>query len=249
MSFKGLFITATDTEVGKTVITGALAAAFKELGFNVGVIKPVASGGVQSSSGQLIAEDATFLMRAAGLTENSRKAVNPLCLAPALTPAVAARMSGVSIDISYIENCCQTMLAGCDIGLVEGVGGITAPLWEDYLVADLMIKLALPVIIVARPNLGAINHAVLTADYARRRGLNVLGFIINGWKDDQAGILETSNIEYIERLSGLPVLGKFPYSHVISVPQALTGNLAELAAEHLAINTIFELIQEGKQHA
>lgn len=242
---KGLFITATDTEVGKTVITGALAAAFKDRGLDVGVIKPVASGGVENSGGELIAEDATFLMKAAGIPETERKTINPLCLAPALTPAVAARQSGISIDVEHLTTCCKRVLANRRISLVEGVGGITAPIWEDYLVADLMQELALPLIIVARPNLGTINHALLTAEYARSRGLTVLGFIINPWDAANAAILEYSNIEYIARLSGMPILGKFPRSIGISVPEARTANLAELAEQHLAIDTILDLIEGG----
>ncbi|MGI6092158.1 MAG: dethiobiotin synthase [Negativicutes bacterium] len=246
MPYKGLFITATDTEVGKTVITGALTAAFKNRGLDVGVIKPVASGGVRNSDGQLIAEDATFLMKAAGIPETERQTVNPLCLAPALTPAVAARQSGVTVDTGQLADCCKVVLASRQISLVEGVGGITAPIWEDYLVADLMNELALPVIIVARPNLGTINHALLTAEYARSRGLTVLGFIINPWDAAEAEILEHSNVDYITRLSGLPILGKFPRSSGISVPEARTAGLAELAEQHLAITSILNLIKGGK---
>ncbi|MDD4600217.1 ATP-dependent dethiobiotin synthetase BioD 1 [bioreactor metagenome] len=248
MLHKGLFITATDTEVGKTVITGALAAAFKQRGLQVGVIKPVASGGVRNNNGQLVAEDATFLLKATGLDETHRKVINPLCLAPALTPAVAAVESGITIDIDHLESCCQNMLNSCELGLVEGVGGITAPIWADYLVADLMKTLALPIIIVARPNLGTINHAVLTAHYARQRGLTVLGFIINSWQDETCGVLEQSNLDYIKRLTGLPILGKFPHSNKISVPQAKIGNLAELANHHLAIDQILRLTEEDNSH-
>lgn len=243
MAYRGLFITATDTEVGKTVITGALAAAFKNRGLDVGVIKPVASGGVQNENGKLIAEDATFLMKAADISESHRQTVNPLCLAPALTPAVAARETGVFIDPAYLKTCCYTMLNNHQLTLVEGVGGITAPIWDDYLVANLVHDLQLPMIIVARPNLGTINHAVLTAEYARSHNLTVLGFIINLWEADKAAVLEHSNIEYIKRLTGLPVLGKFPRSSKISVPKAQIGNLAELAEQHLAVNIILNLIR------
>lgn len=246
MIYNGLFITATDTEVGKTVITGALAAALKARGLHVGVVKPVASGGVSIDDCELTSEDATFLMKAAGINETSRKAVNPLCLAPALTPAAAARESGVTIDVLTLINACRTMLETSEVGLVEGVGGITAPIWEDYLIADMMVELGLPSIIIARPNLGTINHAVLTAEYARQRNINILGFIINPWDEDQATILEHSNIDYIERLSGLPILGKFPLSSTISVPEARTENLAELAERHLSIDHILSLMKGRK---
>lgn len=244
----GLFITATDTEVGKTVITGALAAALRQRGLAVGVIKPVASGGVISQDGKLLAEDATFLMRAAGLTESERPSVNPVCLAPALTPAVAAVASGVTLNIPDLVAACHRLLNRYPLALIEGVGGITAPIWEEYLVADLMAELALPALVVARPNLGTINHTVLTVDYARRRGIKVAGIIINGWDEAKAGILERSNVAYIERLTGVPVLGKFPYSPGISVPEAKVTGLAALAERHLAIDRIIELLG-GTDHA
>lgn len=237
----GLFITATDTDVGKTVITGAIAAAFKARGLQVGVMKPMASGAVADGSGKLVAEDATFLMRAAGIGESERDLVNPLCLGPALTPAVAAVVSGVEIDMPGILKTYQVLAERYDPLLVEGVGGITAPLWQDYLLVDLMVELALPVLVVTRPNLGTINHTVLTVDYARRRGLQVAGIVINGWNEAKVGILERSNEEYITRLTGVPILGKFPYSPAISEGGIQSVELAQLAEKYLQIDEIVRI--------
>jgi dethiobiotin synthetase len=241
----GLFITATDTEVGKTVITGAIAAGFAAQGYDVGVMKPLASGGVSGSDGQLVSEDATFLMKAAGIGEQERQMVNPVCLAPALTPAVAAVQSGVSIDIKGVIEGCHQYLTQHELTLIEGVGGITAPLWQDFLVADLVAALQLPVIVVARPNLGTINHTVLTVAFARQRGLMPAGIVINGWDEEKAGLLERSNLDYIQRLTGLPVLGKFPHSNGIDVPSGRTGNLAALAAIHLKLDEMIKIMKEG----
>ncbi len=244
--FNGLFITATDTEVGKTVITGALAAACKARGIGTIALKPVASGGVEEWGGRLVSEDATFLLRAAGLTESARSTINPLCLKPALTPAVAAKVSQRTIDISLLISTCRKAMNTYELTLVEGVGGITAPIWEDYLVADMIKELNLPVIIVAKPNLGGINHAVLTAEYARQRGMHTLGFIINQWDEKTAGVLEHTNIAYIARLTGLPILGKFPFDKDISVPQAKTETLAALAEQHIDMTQILTMLQGGK---
>lgn len=241
----GLFITATDTEVGKTVITGAIAAALTARGYDLGVMKPLASGAAMSSQGQLIAEDATFLMRAANLPEGQRGRINPVCLAPALTPAVAAAISGVTIDIGSVIAACRQTMQDHELTVIEGVGGITAPLWENYLVADMIAELQLPAIIVARRNLGTINHTVLTAAYARQRGIKIAGVIINGWDEKQVGVLERSNVEYIQRLTGLPILGKLPYSEAIDVPAGRTGNLAVLAEAHLDIDAIIKAMKEG----
>jgi dethiobiotin synthetase len=244
----GLFITATDTEVGKTVICGAIAAALAGRGMNVGVMKPVASGGVPDSAGKLVAEDATFLMRAAGIGESERMLVNPLCLAPALTPAVAAAVSGVSVDVQTFIASYHSLTEIHDPVVVEGVGGMIAPLWEDYLVADLLTELALPAIVVARPRLGTINHTVLTVEYAKSRGLHIAGIILNGWNENEVGILETSNEEYITRLTGLPILGKFPYVSSISVTEGTTTGLGQLAEEHLHMDEILKIIKRGNCH-
>jgi len=237
----GLFITATDTEVGKTVITGAIAAALAARGFKVGAMKPIASGGVADRDGRLIAEDATFLMQAAGIGERERHMVNPLCLAPALTPAVAATLSGVRVDIPAILKSYEALRKSYDPIIVEGVGGITAPLWQEYLVADFMAFLALPAIIVTRPNMGTINHTLLTVEYARQRGLEVAGIIINGWNEGEVGILETTNEEYIRRLTKVPILGKFPRSLDISVPEVRTSTLASLAEKYLQMDKIIDI--------
>jgi len=242
----GLFITATDTEIGKTVIAGAIAAALKGRGLDVGVMKPVASGGVANGAGKLVAEDATFLMQAAGIGESERELVNPLCLAPALTPAVAAVVSGATVDIQKFITSYQKLKEIHDSLIVEGVGGIVAPLWQDYLVADLMAEFALPVIVVARPNLGTINHTVLTVEYGRSRGIHIAGIIMNGWNQSEAGILEKSNEEYITRLTGLPILGKFPHAASISVPEGKTLGLGNLAEEYLHMDQIVRLIRKGK---
>ncbi|SFL46225.1 dethiobiotin synthase [Pelosinus propionicus] len=239
----GLFITATDTEIGKTVITGAIAAALRERSCDVGVMKPAASGGVADRMGNLVAEDAVFLMKAAGIDLGESRLVNPVCLAPALTPAVAAAISGVTINIQDLIASFQQLSQLHNPVIVEGVGGILAPLWKHYTVADLMFELALPIIVVARPNLGTINHTVLTVEYGRSRGLHMAGIIINGWKQEDAGVLEISNEEYIKEMTGLPVLGKFPYVPEISVPEGKTAGLAQLAEEYLQMDAIFNVIR------
>lgn len=241
----GLFITATDTDVGKTVITGAIGAALRIRGVKVGVMKPLASGGVTDQFGRLVSEDATFLMEAAGIGEDERPLVNPLCLGPALTPATAALVSGIHVDIPAILEAYAVLTKKYDSLLVEGVGGVTAPLWQDYLLADLMAELSLPVIVVTRPNLGTINHTVLTAEYIRQRGLKIAGIIINGWNESEAGILEKSNAEYIGRLTKLPILGKFPYSPQIAAGDVQAIELARLAEKYLQMDEIISSIQRG----
>ena len=150
-------------------------------------------------------------------------------------------VSGVFVNMPGIVQAYQVLAKGYDPLLVEGVGGITAPLWQDYLLVDFMIELGLPVIVVTRPNLGTINHTILTVEYARRRGLHVAGIIINGWNEAEVGILEKSNEEYIARLTGVPILGKFPYSTAISEGDIQSVELAQLAEEYLKIDEIIKI--------
>ncbi|WP_346353419.1 dethiobiotin synthase [Azotosporobacter soli] len=234
----GLFITATDTEVGKTVITGALAAGLKEMGLDVGVMKPLASGGSVEWKGVRVAEDAAFLMQAAGISPSEAPLVNPLCFEPALTPALAAKVSGVSVDMKQIIQSYHQLEERHQYLLVEGVGGMISPLCDDYILADLAQELALPLIIVARANLGTINHTILTVEYARRRGFEIAGIILNQWPAE-AGVLEESNASYIERLSGLPILGRFPRFED-------PAQLAQLAKQHLNLSAIQRWLEGEK---
>lgn len=237
---KGLFITATDTDIGKTVITGAIAAALKKRGLHFGVFKPLASGGIVNSKGELVAEDANFLMMAAKIDEQYRREVNEICLKPALTPAVAAKLSNLTIDMEGVIEHLLGNAKKYDFILVEGVGGVTAPLWEQYLVIDLMKRLHLPSIVVSQSKLGAINHTVLTDEYAKNHGVQLKGFILNRWDGESAGILEESTLFYIDQLTKLPLLGKFPS---VEVNQLTSEDLAELAEENLNIDEILRIIE------
>ena len=192
-----LFITGTDTGVGKTVIAGALAAVLKKKGIDVGVMKPVATGGW---------DDARFLIRAAGVKDNLFL-VNPYCLGTPVVPAVAADIEGVKIDIRKIKNAYEELSKRHDILIVEGVGGLLVPIYKSYLVTDLINELKLPVIIVAKPGLGTINHTLLTIRQAKVSRINVLGVIISNYDDANAGIAEMTAPEVIERIGKVPVLG------------------------------------------
>lgn len=192
-----LFITGTDTGVGKTVIAGALAAVLRKKGIDVGVMKPVATGGW---------DDARFLIRASGVKDNLFL-VNPYCLGTPVVPAVAADIEGVKIDIRKIKNAYEELSKKHDILVVEGVGGILVPIYKNFMVTDLINELELPVIIVARPGLGTINHTLLTIRQAKVSRIKVLGVIISNYDDTNAGIAEETAPEVIERIGKVPVLG------------------------------------------
>ena len=240
---RGLFITATDTDIGKTMITGAIAAAMKVRGIHVGVFKPLASGAIRNEAGILLAEDATFLMKAAGIGEELRQEVNAVALEPALTPAVAAKISNVCIDIPKILTDLKQAMKKYEFVLVEGVGGLISPLWEDHLLADMMKELNFPALLVSKPRLGAINHTVLSYAYAMQHKIRLDGVVINRFEASQAGVLEESNIHYIEKLTNLPVVGRFPL-----LKQANSLNVEDLAGlAELTLN-IDKIIAIGESY-
>lgn len=192
-----LFVTGTDTGVGKTVIAAALAAVLKKKGTDVGVMKPVATGGW---------DDARFLVTAAGVKDNLF-IVNPYCLGTPVAPAVAAEIEGLKIDIRKIKSAYETLSKRHDVLIVEGVGGILVPIYKNYLVTDLINDLKLPVIIVARPGLGTINHTLLTIRQAKASRIKVLGVIINNFDESNSGVAEKTAPEVIERIGKVPVIG------------------------------------------
>lgn len=194
---KSFFITGTDTGVGKTIIAGALAAAFREKGLDVGVMKPVATGGW---------DDARFLIKSAGVEDNIFL-VNPYCLATPVAPAVAAEIEKLKIDIGRIRAAYEELSRRHEMLIVEGVGGLLVPIYKKYLVTDLIKDLDLPIIIVAKPGLGTINHTLLTISQARRSRIKVLGVIINNYDEATAGIAEKTAPEVIEKVGNVPILG------------------------------------------
>ena len=132
------------------------------------------------------------------------------------------------------------MLSNHQISIVEGVGGISAPLTENYLVKDFFRDLQLPLVIVVKAVLGNVNHAVLTTEYARVHGLQVLGLIVNGWDEKTAGSLEKSNL-YYEKLTGLPILGKLPVLSQELLQEFDSRALAEITEANIDIDKILSL--------
>lgn len=244
---KAIGITATDTEFGKTVVSSCLAAGFKQLGLDAGVFKPAASGCVRTAEGKLVSEDAEMLMKGAGLPQAEHDKVVPYVLEAALAPAEASKLAGISLDSSVMEQAARRMIGAHEVTVVEGVGGISAPLTDDYLVKDFFKALGLPVIIVVKPLLGNVNHAVLSAYYAQHEGLDVLGFIVNGWDEAHAGVLERSNLYYYEKLTGLPVLGKLPVLDKALFSGSSMEEAGKIAVENIDLKRIYNMLGDGKR--
>lgn len=205
MILRGLFITATDTGVGKTHVACGIAAELRRRGVNVGVMKPVETG-CPVRKGMLAPKDALALQKASGCGD-PLDLINPYRLRHPLAPAVAAQLEGASIRMSAIVAASRKLAKRHDVLLVEGAGGIMVPLTGRRLFLDLAADLALPVLIVARPGLGTINHTLLTISALRSRRIAVAGIVLNAATAARQGLAERTNPAVIERLSGAPVLG------------------------------------------
>jgi dethiobiotin synthetase len=233
----GLFIAGTDTGVGKTFIAGGLASFFHQRGVRVGVMKPVESG-CEPLAGGLQPQDGVFLQKMSSSTDDLKKIV-PYRLEHPLTPSVAAELEDVVIDLEAIKDIYQEREVQYDMMLVEGVGGLLAPLYKRSTSVDLIRLLDIPLIVVARNALGTINHTLLTVEHARQSGLAVLGVILNGCSPDPDVSVET-NHQVIRELSGVPFLGEVPF---LSHPEE-TDNLAlaALIEEHVDSNLLKNFI-------
>jgi len=197
---KGIFITGTDTGIGKTVVTFVLATLLQEKGFDVGVMKPVQCGG----------HDSEFLKKSLNIKDNLND-INPFCAYGPLSPHIAFKRQRKTIGVERIIQGYHQLQSRHDIVLVEGAGGLLVPIKENYFVADLAHDLDLEIIIVSRLGLGTINHTLLTIEQAKQRGLKVGGIIFCVNHSQKFGVAEKTNPATIERLSGVPVLGIIPY--------------------------------------
>lgn len=195
----GLFITGTGTEVGKSVVAAVIANEAATAGKRVGVFKPAVSGLEEGG------ESDHALLRRAARSEQSDDEIAPYRFDPPVSPHLAAELAGVEIDAGALPGLARAAGAGADTLVCEGVGGLLVPLTYSYLVRDLAVDLGLPLVVVADPALGTINHTLLTLEAARAAGLEVRAVVFSRWPDEP-GELERSNRETIGRLGVVEVL-------------------------------------------
>lgn len=211
----GVFITGTDTEVGKTVVAAGLTLALRARGVDVGVMKPFATGAVRQVDG-LVAADTRFLMAAAECADPS-SIVTPVCLEEPLAPAVAASRAGVDVNLEAVAEAFQELQRRHEFVVVEGVGGVAVPVRGQVVVGDLHELMPLPMWVVARPGLGTVNHTALTVEYARARSWDVVGIVLNDVGEGPSGVAEDTNPGVIEALTGVPIVATLPRVRGVSV--------------------------------
>ncbi|HYA27159.1 MAG TPA: dethiobiotin synthase [Thermodesulfovibrionales bacterium] len=205
----GFFVTGTDTGVGKTVISAAIIKVIQALGVNVCGMKPVETGCPRIGN-TLCPSDGMFLKKAAGMEENINH-ITPYCFETPVSPSLASEMEGRPVSVNIIIQEYRSLAKRYHAVVVEGIGGILVPLMKDYFVLDLIRDLKLPLIVVARPSLGTLNHTLLTVNYALKEGIAVSGIIINFTRPPDSTVAENTNALILEQLSTVPVIGIFPH--------------------------------------
>lgn len=207
-ALSGLFVTGTDTEIGKTVVSAGLVSILVASGRRVAAMKPVASGAESTAEG-LRNADAVQLIGAANV-EARYSEVNPFCFQPPIAPHLAAREAGQGIDPERIAQAAAALAARSDALVVEGVGGWQVPLAEGFDVPDLARRLGLAVVLVVGLRLGCINHARLSAESIRAAGCRLVGWVGNV-ATSEAMARQAENIDTLDRLLPVPCWGIVPY--------------------------------------
>lgn len=202
---KQIFITGTDTGVGKTVITGCLAALLLRKGKKVAVYKPVQCGNLLK--GRIKSPDLARIKKLSGIPNNCL--FNDYSLKFASSPHLAAELENKKINPDAIKKHCKELSKKFNYVLIEGAGGLIVPLTRNYSVLDLIKGLRAPVLVVARAGLGTINHTSLTLKALKQNRIPVIGIIMNYFK---GGLIEEDNKKILFQLNGVPIMGAVPFS-------------------------------------
>ncbi|MCI3918670.1 dethiobiotin synthase [Paenibacillus sp. TRM 82003] len=205
---RGLFVTGTDTGVGKTVVASVLAPAIARrlhAGARVALWKPVQTGAAEGSP----QADSNRLVSGSGLPIDEPD-ISTYTFPDPVVPWMAAQREGSRISFAQLTEEGRERLNANDYTVVEGSGGLAVPLTDRHLTGDLAAALDLPLLIVARPGVGSVNHTLLTLAYARGLGLRPIGVVLNGYREGMADIM-LENAMMIERFGDVPIVGKLPW--------------------------------------
>ena len=202
---RGLFITGTDTGVGKTHIACEIVRELRAAGHRVGAFKPACSGATIGKSSSPSWDDVERLRDALGQDVSDDQLCPQRFLAP-LAPPVAARQEGRAVDLDAIQRGLDAWRSECDIVIVEGAGGLLCPLTDNQTMAELAAQFGFPLLIVARLGLGTINHTLLTVEVARQRGLPLVGVVFNEPMPTTADVSSATNVDEVAARCDVPVL-------------------------------------------
>lgn len=234
---KGLFVTGTDLGVGKTVVAAGIAGALARMGKNVGVMKPVATGATILND-KLVSREALYLQQVSG-AQDDLALINPYLYETAAPPSVAAIWEKrEEVDLKLLENRFFELTLLHEIVIVDGEGGLMAPLNRDETCLDLALQLACELVVVARPSRGTINHTLLTVNLARNMGVHVAGIVLNGYGRDQIGMVERTNPDEIRRLAPVPMLGILPWLDGVELETLSATGLVDAVLDYLDLDPL-----------
>ena len=225
---KPIFVTATDTDIGKTYVCAGLAYALKKSGIDVGIMKPFACGAKQKIG--FASNDLTILANAA-MTDDAENIINPFFFPIPASPYTAAKNLGVKIDVEHVMECFRKLDEIHDIMLVEGIGGIMTPILKDYAIIDLIKDLMANTIIVTSSKIGTVNHTVLTCNMCKNMNIPIKGLIINNF--DSTGYPIPELERDLSALTDLPVLCSLPHMKKFNL-----SNYSALIQEKMDISAL-----------
>ena len=236
---RGVFITGTDTDVGKTVAAAAMLAALRRAGLDAVPMKPVQTGGVHRD-GRWTSPDLDFCLRMCDLlvAEDEYESMAPYIFEPACSPHLAVAKSGRSISFERITDAFDNLSAAHDCVVVEGAGGLIVPIDEQKTMLDLMVRLGLPVILVSRPALGTLNHSLLSLRELRRAGLEVAGVVFCESEPTTWSDIENDNWHTIERLGQVRILGRVPFIDGLREGRVPSDAFRREATKHLKLEGV-----------
>lgn len=235
MPQRAVLVTGTDTGIGKTTVTCAIAAALRRRGRRVGVAKPFETGCEAEADGSLIAADARLLRFFADCEEPLDTICPVRCREP-LAPAVALRREHREIDLDRLQPAILAIAQRHDLTFIEGAGGLLVPVVQRVTFADMARMWNLPLLLVVGNRLGALNHALLTMRAARESGLDVIGYVVNT-PSPSADVATRTNVDTLAELIG-PSLGVLPYLDAIGATPADRDRLAEIAEQRINLDSL-----------
>ena len=206
LSMKSLFVTGTDTDVGKTYVTAGLAVSLRKMGIDVGIMKPFAAGTPQKKGFK--SEDVEILSRAAQVSD-PEDLMNPQFFKMAASPYTASKNLKVKVRVKSVLSNFKKLSKLHSMLLVEGMGGIMTPILKNYFVTNLIKDMKIPAVIITRTKIGTINHTIMTCKMCEKYKIPIKGIIINNF--DSAGYQVKDLTRDLQSLTGVPILGSIPY--------------------------------------
>ena len=201
-----IFVTGSDTDVGKTFVTAGLAVTLRKMGIDVGIMKPFAAGSPQKKGFK--SEDVEILSKAAQVSD-SENLMNPQFFKMAASPYTASKDLKVKVRVDLVLSNFKKLSKLHSMLLVEGMGGIMTPILKNYFVSDLIKEMRLPAVIVTRTKIGTVNHTIMTCKMCEKYKIPIKGIIINNFDSD--GYKVKTLKRDLGNLTGVPILGAIPY--------------------------------------